>query len=86
MDSILTINIDSVIKEKFVELSKIEGKTTNEKIEEMVSEYVKKKEFVLAIDRLWDDIAEKAQERGITDDDIEDAIRAVREDKNIPLT
>ncbi|MBF0536949.1 MAG: hypothetical protein HQL03_01710 [Nitrospirae bacterium] len=60
---------------------KIEGKTTNEKIEEMVSEYVKKSDFSLTIDHLWDGIAEKAKEQGINDDDIENAIRTVREVK-----
>jgi predicted DNA-binding protein len=81
MQSQLIIRVDPNTKNKFQKIVRMEGKTTSEKIREMMNDYIAQKDFSAAVDRVWDKITTEFKKRGITDDDIEKAIKEVRASK-----
>lgn len=81
MQSQLIIRVDSNIKSKFQKIARMEGKTTSEKIREMMNDYISQKDFAASVDRVWDKITTEFKKRGVTDNDIDMAIKEVRASK-----
>lgn len=78
MQSQIIIRIDSNIKSKFQKIARMEGKTTSEMIREMMMDCIAQKDFAAAVDKVWDKITVEFNKRGITDKDIEKAVKEVR--------
>ena len=78
MESQLVVRVDSKVKAKFQRVVRMEGKTASEKLREMVESYVLKSDFSAVVNDLWDTISKKAQKKGVTEADIELAIKEVR--------
>lgn len=78
MQTQMIIRVDPDTKSKFQRIVRMEGKTTSEKIREMMKDYIAQKDFSAAVDRVWDKITTEFKKRGITGDDIERAINEVR--------
>lgn len=81
MQSQMIIRVDSNTKSKFQKIARMEGKTTSEKIREMMKDYIAQKDFAAAVDRVWDKITTEFKKRGIAESDIEKAIKEVRASK-----
>jgi predicted transcriptional regulator len=77
----MIIRVDSNTKSKFQKIARMEGKTTSEKIREMMKDYIARKDFAAAVDRVWDKITTEFKKRGIAENDIEKAIKEVRASK-----
>lgn len=81
MQSQMIIRVNSNTKNKFQKIARMEGKTASEKIREMMEIYIAQKDFAAAVDRVWDKITAEFKKRGITENDIEKAIKEVRASK-----
>lgn len=81
MQSQMIIRVDFNTKSKFQKIARMEGKTTSEKIREMMKDYIAQKDFAAAVDRVWDKITTEFKKRGITENDIEKTIKEVRASK-----
>jgi predicted DNA-binding protein len=77
----MIIRVDFNTKSKFQKIARMEGKTTSEKIREMMKDYIAQKDFAAAVDRVWDKITTEFKKRGITENDIEKTIKEVRASK-----
>jgi predicted transcriptional regulator len=77
----MIIRVDSNTKSKFQKIARMEGKTTSEKLREMMKDYIAQKDFAAAVDRVWDKITIEFKKRGIAESDIEKAIKEVRASK-----
>jgi len=77
----LIIRIDEELKSKFSKIARIEGKTTSEKIRELVSNYTAENDFATAVDSLWDKISEKIESSGFKLEDIDKKIKETRSGK-----
>ncbi|MBI4687897.1 MAG: CopG family transcriptional regulator [Nitrospirae bacterium] len=81
MQSQMIIRVDSNTKDKFQKIVRMEGKTGSEKIREMIKDYIACKDFAATVDRIWDKMTTEFKKRGITEGDIEKAVKAVRASK-----
>jgi predicted DNA-binding protein len=81
MSQQLAIRIDQDTKERFYRASRLEGKSASEKMRELIDGYVRKADIATVVDDLWARVQDKFVAQGITDDDVEQMIRAVRSDK-----
>jgi predicted DNA-binding protein len=70
MQSQMIIRVDSNTKSKFQKIARMEGKTTSEKLREMMKDYIAQKDFAAAVDRVWDKITIEFKKRGIAESDI----------------
>lgn len=78
MEKQMVLRIDTDMKTKFQKIARMEAKTASEKMRELMEDYIAKNDFAALIDQLMESISKKAQQRGITDADIEKAIRETR--------
>ncbi len=81
MQSQMIIRVDSNTKDKFQKIVRMEGKTSSEKIREMIKDYIAHRDFAATVDRIWDKMTTEFKKRGITEVDIEKAVREVRASK-----
>jgi len=81
MSTQMIIRIDPEIKSKLNKLARIEGKTTSQKIRELIEEHIKNHDITGYIDDLWDRIGGKLKKKGIKLEDIDDIIREARKKK-----
>ncbi|MEA2015115.1 MAG: CopG family transcriptional regulator [Actinomycetota bacterium] len=77
----LIVRIDEKLKNKFSKIARIEGKTTSEKVRELVSSYTAENDFAAVVDNLWDGISEKIERSGFKPEDIDKKIKETRRRK-----
>lgn len=53
----------------------------SEKIREMMNDYISQKDFAASVERVWNKITTEFKKRGVTDNDIDKAIKEVRASK-----
>lgn len=75
----LIIRVDPVLKDRANRLAKIEGKNLSQLVRELLEKYTKDRDVQVYIDTLWNDIGETFTQSGVTEDDIGDAIKQVRQ-------
>jgi predicted DNA-binding protein len=78
MPSQMLIRISPEIKNKFIKLSRVEGKNASQKLRELIEEYVQEHDIAAFADDLWDRIKKKTTSKGKTRKDIEAAIQESR--------
>jgi hypothetical protein len=75
----LVIRVKPQTKKKFFELARMEGKTASVKIRELMEGYISRNDVGPLVDNLWKTISLKMRERELSQADVENAIRTVRE-------
>jgi uncharacterized membrane protein YvbJ len=78
MTSQILVRVDNELKEKFQRLSGIERKSVNEKVRELMEEYVKEHNMESAMKNLWDDIGLSMKKKGYKESDVGRMIKRVR--------
>ncbi len=78
MVSQILIRVDKELKNKFQRLSRTEQKSVNEKIRELMEEYVKDHNPEAAMRKLWDEIGESLRKKGYKASDVNKKIKEVR--------
>ncbi len=76
----LTVGIDDDLKDHLQNLARQEGKTTSDVVRGLVRRYVQDRDRGAALRSLWDRMQHKAEEAGASPGDVDQAIRAVREE------
>ncbi|GAB5047383.1 ribbon-helix-helix protein, CopG family [Thermodesulfovibrio sp. TK110] len=71
----LIIKVDKKTKRKFARIARMEGKTTSEKLRELIEQYIKERDIEKYIDKLWNRIGVKLKSKSVTPELIEKAIR-----------
>ncbi len=74
----ILIRVDKDIKNKFQRLSRFEQKSVNEKIRELMEEYIRDHSIEDAMKGLWDEMEESLKKKGYKESDVEKTIRKVR--------
>ena len=78
MTSQILVRVDKELKEKFQRLTGIERKSINEKVRELMEEYVREHSMESSMKKLWDDIGRSMKKKGYKESDVEKMIRKVR--------
>ncbi|MCL4385486.1 MAG: CopG family transcriptional regulator [Actinobacteria bacterium] len=78
MDEKIIIRVDKNLKNDFTKLARMEGKTTSDKVRELMADFVAENDFSKIIDDLWSRISEKIENKGFSEKDIDKAIEEVR--------
>ena len=78
MTSQILVRVDKELKEKFQRLTGIERKSINEKVRELMEEYVREHSMESTMKNLWDDIGRSMKKKGYKESDVEKMIRKVR--------
>ena len=81
MGTQMVVRIDEETKKRFARVVRMEGKSASEKIREMVTDYLAENDLPTVIDDLWERIGTKLREKGVTEKDVEKAIREARASK-----
>ncbi len=81
MASQILIRVDKELKQKFQRLSKLENKSVNEKIKELMDQYVQEHDMESALRRLWSEIGSSLKKKGYKAKDVERIIREVRSER-----
>ncbi len=74
----MVIRIDDETRERFHQASRREGKTSSEKLRELMDSYLRKADLSQVVDDLWERVGVKAAAAGITEQDGERIVREVR--------
>jgi predicted DNA-binding protein len=78
MVSQVLIRLDKELKDKFQRLSRTEQKSLNEKVRELMEEYVKEHDMGAAMRSLWDEIGQSLRKKGYKASDVNKMIKEVR--------
>lgn len=78
MTTQLLIKLDSSTKEKLGFLAKRENESVNSVVRGLIDDFIKRRDISLYIDELWDRIGGDIKEKGISNSEINKAIKAVR--------
>jgi predicted DNA-binding protein len=78
MVSQVLIRVDKELKDKFQRLSRTEQKSVNEKVRELMEEYVKEHDMGAAMRSLWDEIGQSLRKKGYKASDVRKMIKEVR--------
>jgi predicted DNA-binding protein len=78
MVSQVLIRVDKGLKDKFQRLSRTEQKSINEKVRELMEEYVKEHDMEAAMRSLWDEIGRSLKKKGYKASDVDKVIKEVR--------
>jgi uncharacterized membrane protein YvbJ len=81
MTSQILVRVDKETKDKFQRLSRFEHKSVNEKLRELMKEYVEEHNIEIAMKGLWSEIGSSLKEKGYKVSDVEKTIRKVRSGK-----
>lgn len=81
MTSQILIRVDKDTKEKFKQLSRFEHKSVNEKLCELMKEYVEEHNIESTMKGLWSEIGASLKKKGYKVSDVEKTIRKVRSSK-----
>jgi predicted transcriptional regulator len=79
----LTVRIDDDLKGHLQNLARQEGKSTSDVVCSLVERYVQDRDRGTALRSLWDRMQQNAEEVGTTQEEVEEAIRAVREEGRV---
>jgi len=78
MVSQVLIRVDKALKDKFQRLSRTEQKSVNEKVRELMEEYVKEHDPEAAMRNLWDEIGQSLKKKGYKASDVNKIVKEVR--------
>lgn len=78
MTTQMIIRIEDDLKNKMNQFAKLEGKNLSELVRELLIKYTKEKDMGAHIDSLWDNIGRRFIDSGISESDIDVAIKQVR--------
>ena len=78
MVSQILIRVDKELKDKFRRISRTEQKSVNEKVRELMEEYVKDHNMEAAMRSLWDEIGQSLRKKGCKASDVNKKIKEVR--------
>jgi len=81
MTSQMIVRMDPELKEKLARVSRQEGKTASQTVRELVEDYVEQRDISAHIKDLWNSIGAEFNEKGITQADIDAAIKQARAEK-----
>ena len=74
----MIIRLEPDLKSKVTRLAKSEGKNLSELVRELLEKYTKERDMSTYIDDLWDRIGDRFARNGVSEADIEAAIKQVR--------
>jgi len=78
MVSQVLIRVDKELKDKFQRLSRTEQKSVNEKVRELMEEYVKDHDMEATLKSLWDEIGGTLRKKGYKASDVTRMIKEAR--------
>ncbi|HXW68032.1 MAG TPA: hypothetical protein VEJ88_00370 [Dissulfurispiraceae bacterium] len=78
MTSQILVRLDKELKDKFQRLSGIERKSVNEKVRELMEEYVREHSMESTMKNLWDEIGRSMKNKGHKGADVARMIKKVR--------
>ena len=78
MVSQVLIRVDKELKDKFQRLTRTEQKSVNEKVRELMEEYVKEHDMEATLRSLWDEIGQSLRKKGYKASDVSKMIKEVR--------
>ncbi len=78
MVSQVLIRVDKELKDKFRRISRTEQKSVNEKVRELMEEYVKEHDMESAMKSLWDEIGQSLRKKGYKPSGVNKMIKEVR--------
>ncbi len=78
MVSQVLIRVDKELKDKFRRISRGEQKSVNEKVRELMEEYVKEHDVEATMRSLWDEIGQSLKEKGYKASDVKKMVKEVR--------
>lgn len=81
MEKQMIIRIDKETKDKFNRIARMEGKTSSEKVRELVNTYIADNDLSSVVDDLWTRISKKIKMKGFKEEDIDTVIKEVRASK-----
>lgn len=81
MTTQMIIRINSDTKNRLVKLARVEGKTTSQMVRDLIEDYIKEKDIGSYIDNLWDRVGGKLTAKGISQRDINRAIKESRKSR-----
>lgn len=76
----LAVRIDDDLKDHLQSLARREGRSTSEVVRELVQRYVQDRDRGAALKALWHRMQQNAEAAGTGPEDVEAAIRAVRDE------
>jgi len=76
----LTVRIDEDLKGHLQNLARQEGKSTSDVVRSLVERYVRDRDRGAALRALWSQMQQNAEEAGAGPEDVDRAIRTVREE------
>ena len=78
MVSQVLIRVDKELKDKFQRLSGREQKSVNQKVRELMEEYVREHDMEAAMRSLWDEIGLSLRQKGYKASDVSKMVKEVR--------
>ncbi len=78
MTTQMVIRVDEALKKQTSHLAKQEGKSLSELVRELLTRYAKEHDAETHIDKLWQSMGEKLASKGVTVEDVDEAINQVR--------
>lgn len=82
MSTQMIVRVEPGLKNKASQLAKTEGKNLSELVRGLLVKYIKERDMGVYIDTLWDRIGQNLSQKGVSESDIEKAIKQVRS-KNV---
>ena len=76
----LIVRIDENLKGHLQNLARQEGKSTSDVVRSLVERYVQDRDRGAALRALWNQMQQNAEKNGADAEDVDQAIRAVREE------
>ncbi len=81
MGTQMIIRMDPELKNRLNKLARVEGKTTSQMVRELIEDYIREKDIGTYIDNLWLRIGGKLRAQGITQRDVNRAIKESRRNR-----
>ncbi len=72
------IRVDKKLKDRFQRLSRTEQKSVNEKVRELMEDYVKEHDIEAGLRSLWDEIGQSLRKKGRKASEVNKMIEEVR--------
>ncbi len=72
------IRVDKELKDRFQRLSRMEQKSVNEKVRELMEDYVKEHDIEAGLKSLWDEIGQSLRKKRHKASDVNKRIKEVR--------
>lgn len=81
MTSQILVRVDKDTKDKFQRLSRFEQKSVNEKLRELMNDYIETHNIESTLKALWSEIGVSLKKKGYKVSDVDKTIRKVRSGK-----